>query len=217
MSSSVLVLGDAHASTTDRRRALYAAFRASNADLAFQCGDLLYYDLPIPTYFVGGNNEDFDVIEALRNGRVQSRNVTNAHLLHSTVEEVAGLRVAGLTGNYAPSRFERSRGDLGGERRRHFVREDVEAACTLRGVDVFLAHEAPHSLPVTEDYDVGNEHIDRVLEAVQPTLCLVGHHHEHAETTVGDTRVVSLSPTWEAYYELDPDTLSLTRSETPSA
>lgn len=217
MSSKILALGDAHASTAARRRALFAAYRASDGDIALQCGDLLYYDLPIPTYFVGGNNEDFDVIEALRNGRISSRGVEHAHLLHSTIAEVAGLRVAGLTGNYAPSRFERDRHQLGGERRRHFVESDVERACQLSDVDVFLAHEAPHGLPVTEEYDVGNEHIDRILEAVQPRLCLVGHHHEHAETTFGETRVVSLAPTWEAYYELDPETLSLARFETPEA
>lgn len=217
MSSPILVLGDAHASTAARRRALFAAYRASAAEVALQCGDLLYYDLPIPTYFVGGNNEDFDVIQALRNGRISSRGVEHAHLLHSTVAEVAGLRVAGLTGNYAPSRFERDRRELGGERRRHFVQSDVQRACQLSNIDVFLAHEAPHGLPVTEDYDVGNEHIDRILEAVEPRLCLVGHHHEHAETTFGETRVVSLAPAWEAYYELDPETLALARSETPEA
>lgn len=217
MSSPILVLGDAHASTADRRRSLFAAYRASGAEEALQCGDLLYYDLPIPTYFVGGNNEDFDVIQALRNGRISSQGVKHAHLLHSTTAEVAGLRVAGLTGNYAPSRFERNRQQLGGERRRHFVQSDVDRACQLSDIDVFLAHEAPHGLPVTEDYDVGNEHIDRILDAVEPRLCLVGHHHEHAETTYGETRVVSLAPAWESYYELDPETLSLSRFETPQA
>lgn len=217
MSSPILVLGDAHASTAARRRALFAAYRSSAAEVALQCGDLLYYDLPVPTYFVGGNNEDFDVIQALRNGRISSRGVENAHLLHSTMAEVAGLRVAGLTGNYAPSRFDRNRQQLGGERRRHFVQSDVDRACQLSDIDVFLAHEAPHGLPVTEDYDVGNKHIDRILEAVKPRLCLVGHHHEHAETTFGETRVVSLAPTWESYYELDPQTLTLSRSKTPEA
>lgn len=217
MSSPLLVLGDAHASTPDRRRALFAAYRASAAEVALQCGDLLYYDLPVPTYFVGGNNEDFDVIEALRNGRVRSQGVENAHLLHSNVVEIAGRRVAGLTGNYAPSRFDRSRRDLGGERRRHFVKEDVDMACELSDIDIFLAHEAPHGLPVTEDYDVGNEHIDRILKATEPELCLVGHHHEHAETTFGPTRVVSLAPTWEAYYELNPESLALSRTNTPVA
>jgi len=213
----MLVLGDAHATTPDRRQSLFAAYRAADADAALQAGDLMYYDLPVPTYFIGGNNEDFDVIEALRHGRVESDDVSNAVLLHSTAETVEGLRVAGLSGNYAPTQFEKSREQLYDDRRRHFVREDVERAKRLDDVDVFLAHEAPHGLPVTEDYEVGCEHIDDVLDALEPDLCLVGHHHEHAESEFGPTRVVSLAPAWDSYYELDPETLSLSRRDTPPA
>ncbi|MCD2202102.1 metallophosphoesterase family protein [Halobacterium sp. KA-6] len=213
----MLVLGDAHASTTDRRQSLFAAYRAADADVALQAGDLMYYDLPIPTYFIGGNNEDFDVVEALRHGRIESDDVSNAYLLHSTAETVDGLRVAGLSGNYAPTQFEKSREQLYDDRRRHFVRDDVERAKQLDDVDVFLAHEAPHGLPVTEEYDVGCKHIDDILETLEPDLCLVGHHHEHAETQFGPTHVVSLAPAWESYYELDPDSLSLTRHDTPPA
>ena len=213
----MLVLGDAHATTPDRRRALFAAYRASDADTALQAGDLMYYDLPVPTYFVAGNNEDFDVVESLRHGRLRSSGVSNAHLLHSTTADVGGLRVGGLSGNFAPTQFEKRRSDLHEDRRRHFVREDVERAKQLGHVDVFLAHEAPHGVPVTEQYDVGNAHVDDILRALEPDLCLVGHHHEHAESEFGPTRVVSLAPTWESYYTLDPDSLSLTRHDTPSA
>lgn len=217
MGAEVLVLGDAHAATPTRRNRLFAAYRAGGADVALQAGDLAYYNLPVPTYFVGGNNEDFDVIAALRHGRVASSDVSNAHLLCSTTAIVNGLGVAGVTGNYAPSRFHQDRRDLEGERRRHFTKADIEAAMELEDVDVFLTHEAPHGVPVSEEYDVGCKHIDRVLEAVEPALCLVGHHHEHSETTVGSTRVVSLAPAWQSYYRLDPSDLSLTRYDTPSA
>jgi Icc-related predicted phosphoesterase len=213
----MLVLGDAHADDPDNRRALFAAYRNSGADVALQLGDLLYYDLPIPTYFIGGNNEDFDVIEALRHGRVESTRVTNAFLLAGETVGIDGLRVAGLSGNYAPTQFERPRPNLHGERRRHFVREDVEAAKQLDDVDVLLTHEAPNGLPVSESYDVGCEYIDELLDALEPKLCLVGHHHEHAEGSYGDTRVVSLAPVWERYYHLDTTTLELTDYATPSA
>ncbi|MFB6121367.1 MAG: metallophosphoesterase [Halobacteriaceae archaeon] len=209
----VLVLGDAHADDAPRREALLSAYRDADADVALQAGDLLHYDVPIPTYFIAGNNEDFDVVEALREGHTPPE-ASNVHLLHSTSAEVDGLRVGGLSGNYAPTRFDCDRSELAGGRRRHFVRDDVERAKDL-DVDVFLAHEAPHGLPVAEEYGVGCKHVDDVLQSVRPDLCLVGHHHEHAETTFGDTRVVSLAPAWEAYYALDPETLDLTRHETP--
>lgn len=213
----MLVLGDAHADDPDRRRALFGAYRAADTDVALQLGDLLYYDLPVETYFIAGNNEDFDVIESLRHGRIRSQAVANAHLLASTVVELSGLRIAGLSGNYAPTQFEKPRSALRGERRRHFVRADVERAKQLEDVDVFLAHEAPHGTDVIEEYSVGCTHIDDILEALQPELCLVGHHHEHSETTFGSTRVVTVAPAWESYYLLDPETLELTRKETPEA
>lgn len=213
----MLVLGDAHADNPDRQRALLAAYRATDEDVALQAGDLMYYDLPVDTYFIGGNNEDFDVIDALRHGRIESEGVRNVHLLASTAVTVDGVRIAGLTGNYAPSQYHKSRTMLSDERRRHFVREDVERAKQLSDVEVLLTHEVPHGTPVQEDYDVGNEYIDDILQALEPDLCLAGHHHEHTESTFGETRVVTLDPVWESYYRLDPETLELTRHEAPEA
>ncbi len=209
------MLGDAHADEPPNRRALLAAYRESDADVALQAGDLLHYDLPEPTYFIAGNNEDFDTIEALRHGLVERDGVRNAHLLHSTTADVRGLRVVGLSGNYAPSQYHKPRDTLAEDRRRHFTVGDVERAAALDGVDVLLLHEAPTGLPVAESYDVGCEHVDSLLDALQPDLCLVGHHHQHAEATVRGVRTVSLAPAWESYYELDPDALDLDRYDAP--
>ena len=79
-------------------------------------------------------------------------------------------------------------------------------------VDVLLTHEAPHGL-LRFGYDPGSDPIDDLLAAVDPDLCLVGHYHRHAEATIGDTRVVSLAPAWEARYTLDPDSLALERHD----
>jgi len=213
----MLVLGDAHANEPDRRRSLFAAFRATDEDVALQAGDLFYYDLPVPTYFVAGNNEDFDVTESLRHGRLRSEHVRNVRLIASEVVEIEGVRVGGLSGNYAPTQFEKPRTALYEERRRHFVREDIERAKALEDVEVLVTHEAPHGVPVSEDYDVGCTYIDELLVELDPELCIVGHHHQHTESTFGDTRVVTVDPVWESYYVLDPDTLALQRYETPPA
>ncbi|MFB6154394.1 MAG: metallophosphoesterase [Haloferacaceae archaeon] len=209
----MLVLGDAHADGPERRRSLFAAYDAAAADVALQTGDLLTYDLPAPTWFVAGNNEDFDVVDRLRAG--DDTGTENVHLLASQAADVGGIRVAGLSGNYAPTQYETSRDELAGERRRHFVRDDVERAKRLRDVDVLLAHEAPHGVLRTDGYDVGCRPLDDLLRAVEPDLCLVGHHHTHATGVFGPTRVVLLAPAWESYYRLDPATLTLTRHETP--
>ena len=209
----MLVLGDAHADEPDRRKALLAAYRESDEEHALQIGDLGYYDLPIPTWFVAGNNEDFDVIEALRHGERPS-GVENVTLLASSAVDIEGLRIGGLSGNFAPTQYDRPRSELNGERRRHFTSEDVEQAKELESVDVLLAHEPPTGL-IYRSYDVGQEQVDELIEALDPALCLVGHHHQHAEGTVGDTRVVSLAPAWQSSYRLDPDTVAIERRGVP--
>jgi len=213
----MLVLGDAHADDPANRQALLCAYDAAEESCALQAGDLMYYDLPYRTYFVAGNNEDFDVIDALRRGDRSLTGEDRPQLLASTVAEIEGLRAAGLSGNYAPTRYGKSRDELRGDRRRHFTHEDVERALRLTDIDVFLAHEAPHGLISNADYEVGNRYVDTIIEELSPALCLVGHHHRHAESTIGETRVVSLAPVWESYYRLDPATLSLVRYETPTA
>lgn len=210
----MLVLGDAHADDPANREALLAAYDAADADLALQLGDLLHYDLPDPTWFIAGNNEDLDVIEALRHGESPT-GVSNANLLASTAVELEGRRIAGLSGNHAPTQYGKSRDDLPPARRRHFVRDDVERAKQLDDVDVLLVHEAPHGMGFEEEYDVGCTHIDELVEAVEPALCLVGHHHEHVEGRFGETRVVGLEPVWESYYELDSETFDLERYPAP--
>ena len=212
----MLVLGDAHADDPDNRRALLAAYDAADADVALQVGDLGYYDPPVPTWFVAGNNEDFDVIEALR-GRDRALGEPRLHLLASDAAEVEGLRIAGLSGNYAPTRYDKPRSELSGERRRHFVRDDVERAAELDDVDVLLVHQAPHGLLRVAGRDPGCAAIDDLLSALSPQLCLVGHYHRHAEATIEGVRTVALAPVWERYYALDPDTLALERHRTPDA
>ncbi|MDF9744820.1 metallophosphoesterase family protein [Natrinema salsiterrestre] len=207
----MLVLGDAHASDPDRCEILLELYRTLEPDRVLQLGDLEHYDLPAPTWFIAGNNEDFDVIDALRSGRDLDE-TNNVHLLASTAAAVDGLRVAGLSGNFAPTRYDRSRAELTGERRRHFTRDDVERAAELEDIDVFLTHEAPNGL-LSYGYDPGCEHVDDLLEAISPDLCLVGHHHRHREAEIAGTRVVSLAPAWERYYTLEPATLELESHE----
>ena len=210
----MLVLGDAHADREDRRERLFDAYDASDEDRALQVGDLLHYGLPKPTWFVGGNNEDFDVLDAMRAGETPE-GVENAHLLASDVVELDGFRVGGLTGNEAPTQYEKSRDELTGDRRRHFTREDVEALLEEGSVDVLLTHEPPHGLTKIRGYDPGSSHVDSLVRRLDPDLCLTGHLHRHSEATIAGTRVYSLAPVWESYYELDAETTTLERFETP--
>ncbi|MFD1585581.1 metallophosphoesterase [Halorientalis brevis] len=209
----MLVLGDAHAADPDNRAALVNAYDDAAADVALQVGDLEWYDLPVETWFIAGNNEDLDVIDALRDGAMLPE-VTNAHLLASTAAELSGLRIAGLSGNYAPTKFDRPCSELSGGRRRHFTREEVDQLAAIEDVDVLMTHEAPTGL-LYFGYDPGCGHVNDLLAALDPDLCLVGHHHRHKEAEIEGCRVVSLAPAWERYYTLDPTDLTLASHETP--
>jgi len=190
----VLVLGDAHADDRNNLAALFSAYGAADEPVALQTGDLGYDDLPVPTWFVAGNDDDLDAIAALRRNDRPTRAVRNTTLLANTTARVEGFTVAGLSGNYAPTQYDRSRAELTGDRRRHFTREDVDR---LRqsgdDVDVLLTQEAPHGL-LSFGYDPGSEPIDELLATLEPSLCLVGHFHRHTEATLGGTRAVSLAP-----------------------
>lgn len=145
-----------------------------------------------------GQNEVIDAIESLRAG---DRNV---YLLANSVTTVDGPRVAGFSGNDTPTWYECLRNDLEGDRRRHFTREDIERAAALADIDVLLAHEGPTGL-LYYGYEPGCEYVNGLLEALSPSLCLIGHHHRHREGEITGTRVVSLAPAWERYYTLSVD------------
>lgn len=211
----MLVLGDAHADDEANRDALLATYEQVDPDTVLQVGDLGYYTVPAPTWFIAGNNEDFDIIDPLRRGERTNEVDPWVHLLASTAVDVAGLRVAGLSGTYAPTQYDRPRSALEGDGRRHFVNEDIARARQLDAVDILLVHEAPHGL-LSFGYDPGCDHVDKLISELSPSLCLVGHYHHHRETRIEETHTVSLAPVWECYYSLDPETLALERHERSS-
>jgi Icc-related predicted phosphoesterase len=207
----MLVLGDAHADNDSNRQFLHRAYSDTTDEYAVQVGDLLYYTLPKPTWFIAGNNEDHDRTEPAKTNDTPTDIGTNAYLLNGTSTEINGLTVTGLSGNFAPTQFDKSRSALINDRRRHFTHEDIDRILELTptAIDILLTHEAPYNLITSENYTVGCPHIDTIIDEIQPRLCLVGHHHEHAETHRNQTRVISLAPIWDGYYTLSPDTLTL--------
>ena len=142
-----------------------------------------YEPFPAPLYFIKGNNENFDV---LASGELPENLFYIPNGQRTAISE---LRIAGLGGTHAPTMYEVRAADLphpkkstpkateAADRRRHFVREEVEACKTLRDVDVFLSHEAPRPFRVPRGIDAGKTPINEVLAAMQPRLHLFGHHH----------------------------------------
>ncbi len=100
------------------------------------------------------------------------------------------------------------------DKRRHFVREEVGACTRLRGVDVFLSHEAARPFrpfPGGRGPDAGKSQINEVLAAMQPRLHLFGHHHRFSDDTREGIRSVGLDLVTHSYVLIDPASLDLHR------
>jgi Icc-related predicted phosphoesterase len=182
-----------------------------------------------PLYWIKGNNEDFDRIAAWEAGEVQPRNL---HLIRNgTAAAVGPLRVAGLGGTFAPTWFETPAADLPAPRkaapyekrddkRRHFVREEVEACTRLGAVDILMTHEAARPFILVDAprpgarprrLDAGKPVINAVLAALRPRLHLCGHHHRFIETMRDGVPSVCIDRINRSYLLIDASTLAYRR------
>lgn len=225
MSASVLfgALGDIHgafdAAARIMKRHPEVPFWLCVGDVADAEGR--YEALPAPLYWIKGNNEDFDFIELCRAGvkppphtGLPTYIIPNGELV-----DIDGLRVAGLGGTYAPTMYELPAAELPhpkrgtakatelADRRRHFVREEVERCKAMRDVDIFLSHEAPRPFRVHRGIDAGKTPVNEVLAAMKPRLHLFGHHHRFAEARVAGVPSVCLDLASVSYLLIDAETL----------
>jgi Icc-related predicted phosphoesterase len=205
------VLGDIHGDFASARRIMTQheriAFWLCVGDVADDQGR--YERLPAPLHFIKGNNEGFDVL-------VEGQLPANLHYLpNATLRTLDGIRVAGLGGTFAPSWFEKAAAELPhprkgsqkatelADKRRHFVREEVELCKALTGIDVFLTHEAPRPYFVGQRggrrNDAGKTPVNEILAVLKPRLHVFGHHHRFTERQVQGVRSVGLDVVSRSY------------------
>ena len=198
-------------------------------DLASRTG--VYPEPSKPLYWIKGNNEDFDRIAAWEAGESQPRNL---HLIRNGTATTAGpLRVAGLGGTFAPTWFETRAADLPvgregapcekrDDKRRHFVREEVEACKRLGPVDILMTHEAARPFILVDEprpgtkprrRDAGKPAINDVLAALKPRLHLCGHHHRFIETLRDGVPSVCIDRINRSYLLIDATTLAYRRMD----
>lgn len=209
-------LGDIHGDVAATRRIMErhpeVPFWLCVGDVADAVGR--YEPFPSPLHFIKGNNENFD---AIASGALPSNLL---YIPNGVVVDLpAGLRVAGLGGTHAPTMYEVRAADLphpkkstakateAADRRRHFVREEVEACRALRDVDVFLSHEAPRPFRVGRGIDAGKSQINEVLAAMKPRLHLFGHHHRFVAAESQGVPSLCLDPVGLSYLLIDAKTL----------
>jgi Icc-related predicted phosphoesterase len=188
------VVGDVHGNFTALTRILARhpeiPFWLCVGDLASANGS---YPTPAaPLYWIKGNNEAFDRVDAFRDG---IDTIANLHYIPNGIRQHVGpITVAGLGGTFAPTWYATPAAELPrkprDDKRRHFVREEVESCKALGPVDVLLTHEAPKPFWVTLPSssaptkqwrrDVGKAPIAEVADALRPRLHCFGHHHVSA-------------------------------------
>jgi Icc-related predicted phosphoesterase len=212
--------GDIHGDFASARRIMSqhggAAFWLCVGDVADDEGR--YAPLPSPLHFIKGNNEGFDALAA---GALPE----NLHFLpNAQPRTVDGIRVAGLGGTFAPTWYDTPAAELPhprrrtaratelADRRRHFVREEVENCRRLEGVDVFMTHEAPRPFVVgtggKRGNDAGKTPVNEVLASLKPRLHLFGHHHRFTEGERQGVRSVGLDLVSKSYLLVDSSTLA---------
>jgi Icc-related predicted phosphoesterase len=191
-------------------------------DVASRSGT--YPDPPAPLYWIKGNNENFDRIAAWEAGRDM---VANLHFIpNGTSRTVGPLIVAGLGGTYAPTWYNTAAAQLphkaGDDKRRHFVREQVEACKQMRGIDILMTHEAARPFVIVDEpkegrkpvrRDAGKPAINDVLASMKPRLHLCGHHHRFVETLREGVRSVCIDRVNRSYLLIDASTLEYQKVE----
>ena len=219
-------LGDIHGDFESARRIM---MRHEDIPFWLCVGDVAdaegrYEPLPAPLHFIKGNNEGFD---AIARGDLPA----NFHYLpNAMLRTIDGVRVAGLGGTFAPSWFDSPAADLPhprkgsakatelADKRRHFVREEVEACKTLERLDVFMTHEAPRPFFVTQGSrrgnDAGKTPVNDVLAAAKPRLHLFGHHHRLSEQQRQGVKSVGLDLVSKSYLIVDGESLTYEIIET---
>ena len=172
-----------------------------------------YEPFPAPLHFIKGNNEGFD---ALAGGQLPAN---LCYLPNGTLRTVGAVRIAGLGGTFAPSWFETPAANLPhprkgsakatelADKRRHFVREEVEACKTMQALDVLMTHEAPRPYRVGR-MDAGKTAVNEVLAAIRPRLHLFGHHHRFSEQEPQGVRSVGLDLVSRSYLIVNAETFA---------
>lgn len=164
--------------------------------------------------FVGGNNEDFEDLERFPHGGQLVDNVS--YLGRAGVKTLQGLRVAYLSGIYAPTRYDRPRLPATSvetsKQAGYFRQADVDQVRAVSSADLLMIHEWPRGIAGRDSAvaragargirqrhwaQVGNPHAAAVVAALRPRWVLCGHLHvPHAATVRWDdgrvTRVVCL-------------------------
>ena len=210
-------LGDIHGDFASVRRIMRqhpdVPFWLCVGDVADAAGR--YEPLDAPLYWIKGNNENFDRDCGRRSAGRACTTFRTARC--RPIERPARRR---LGGTFAPTMYDMPAAELPhpkkgtakatelADKRRHFVREEVEACKRMHGRR--RPPDARSAAAVSRrgrGNDAGKTPINEVLAAMKPRLHLFGHHHRFTERRGQGVRSVGLDLVSHSYLLVDAATL----------
>ncbi len=160
--------------------------------------------VPVKTYFVNGNNEDFNFLSSVRlsgdleiiknlfyipNGNAAKINIGGEQLI-----------VAGIGGKYDPEHFNYKEAD------RYYTKSEIDGLLRYaeenkenedKSIDIFISHDAPEGVLI-EDNDKNRYYpkaagLRDLILKIKPQMVFFGHHHGICKSEIEGIPVYGLN------------------------
>lgn len=163
---------------------------------------------PVKTYFINGNNEDFNFLGSIKlsgdfeiiKNLFYIPNGTVAEFSSSSCGGKERLIIAGIGGKYDPEHFNRNEAD------RYYTKSEIDNllryAAENRGnedksIDIFISHDAPEGVLI-EDNDKNRYYPKAVglrdlILKIKPKMVFFGHHHGICKSEIEGIPVYGLN------------------------
>ena len=159
---------------------------------------------PVKTYFINGNNEDFNFLNSVKiSGDLEI--IKNLfYIPNGTVAEInigsERLIAAGIGGKYDPEYFNHKESD------RHYTKSEINNLLKYadenkknedRSIDIFISHDAPEGVLI-EDNDKNRYYPKAVglrdlILKIKPKMVFFGHHHGICKSEIEGIPVYGLN------------------------
>ena len=141
--------------------------------------------LPIKTYFIKGNHDDYDCPNGLEQ--------YNIFYLKNGTHILNGKVIAVLGGIYSPKKFLENPSNLKGRSRRFFTKLEIESLKTsaIRPYVLVTHQAASMALPKIKLHE-GIAILDELLQTINPELYIYGHHHINYTCNINKISIVGL-------------------------
>ena len=164
--------------------------------------------VPVKTYFVNGNNEDFNFLNSVKlsgNFEVLKNlfyipNGTVAEIEAETSTGKERLIVAGIGGKYDPEHFGHNESD------RYYTKPEIDNLLRYadenkgkegKSIDIFISHDSPEGVLI-EDNDNNRYYpkavgLREVILKIKPKMVFFGHHHGICKSDIEGIPVYGLN------------------------